>query len=183
MKKTPCSFLWLLFVLGILLPGRLAASVEYDARIRQLAFAAQELRDALREAGREDLQVALIVKPDDSSPEAFHIRSIGPTQVEITGSDATGAMYGGLEVADLLRLGLPIENQDRAPFVGKRGIKFNIPLDARTPSYDDTGDSAQNNIETIWDFEFWKAYLVSVAEACLSVFRGAGLYKKDASLS
>ncbi len=33
MKKIPCSFLWLLFVLGILLPGRLAASVEYDAPI------------------------------------------------------------------------------------------------------------------------------------------------------
>ena len=72
-------------------------------------------------------------------------------------------MYGGLEVADLLRLGRPIEDQERAPFVKKRGIKFNIPLDARTPSYDDTGDSAQNNIETVWDFEFWKAYLDDLA--------------------
>jgi len=163
MKKIPCSFLWLLFVLGILLPGRLAASVEYDAQIPQLAFAAQELKDALKEAGRENLQVKLIVKPDEASPEAFRIRSVGPTQVEVTGTDATGAMYGGLEVADLLRLGLPIENQERAPFVPKRGIKFNIPLDARTPSYDDTGDSAQNNIETVWDFEFWKAYLDDLA--------------------
>ena len=58
-------------------------------------------------------------------------------------------MYGGLEVADLFWLGLPIEDQDNAPFVPKRGIKFNIPLDARTPSYDDTGDSAQKNIETM----------------------------------
>ena len=33
MKKIPCSFLWLLFVLGILLPGRFAVSVEYDAPI------------------------------------------------------------------------------------------------------------------------------------------------------
>ena len=62
-------------------------------------------------------------------------------------------MYGGLEVADFLRLGLPIENQDRKPFVKKRGLKFNIPWDARTPSYDDTGDSAQNNTEMIYDFE------------------------------
>ena len=115
-------------------PGRLAASVEYDATIPQLVFAAQELKDALKEARWENLQVTLIVKPDGSSPEAFEIRSVGPTQVEVTGSDATGAMYGGLEVADLLRLGLPIEDQKRAPFVKKRGIKFNIPLDARTPS-------------------------------------------------
>jgi len=163
MKKVPCSFLWLLFVLGILLPGRFAVSVEYDARIPQLAFAAQELKDALKEARQENLQVSLIVKPDESSLEAFQIESVGPNQIKVIGSDATGAMYGGLEVADLLRLGLPIKNQDRAPFVPKRGIKFNIPLDARTPSYDDTGDSAQKNIETIWDFEFWKAYLDDLA--------------------
>ena len=163
MKKTPSSFLYFLFVLGILLPGRLTASVEYDAKIPQLVFAAQELNNALKEAGRENLQVTLTVKPDKTSPETFRIRSIEPTGIEITGTDATGAMYGGLEVADLLRLGLPIEDQERAPFVKKRGIKFNIPLDARTPSYDDTGDSAQNNIETVWDFEFWKAYLDDLA--------------------
>ena len=48
MKKIPCSFLWLLFVLGLLLPGRLAAEVIYDPHITQLAFAAQELKDALK---------------------------------------------------------------------------------------------------------------------------------------
>ena len=153
----------LLLIVLSLMSGSLSASVEYDARIPQLVFAAQELNDALKEAGRENLQVALIVRPDESSPEAFKIRYVGPTQVWIIGTDATGAMYGGLEVVDLLRLGLPIENQKRAPFVPKRGIKFNIPLDARTPSYDDTGDAAQKNIETIYDFEFWKAFFDDMA--------------------
>jgi hypothetical protein len=77
----------------MLLPGRLAVSVEYDAQIPQLAFAAQELEGALTEAGWEDLQVKLIIKPDEASPEAFQIRPIGPTQVEVTGSDATGVMF------------------------------------------------------------------------------------------
>jgi hypothetical protein len=153
----------LIVTLGFLLPGRLAASVEYDAEHPQLAFAAQELEYALKETRREDLQVALIVRLDDSSPEAFQIRSVTPTQVEVTGSDATGAMYGGLEVAELLRLRLPIDDQDQEPFVEKRGIKFNIPWDARSPSYDDTGDSAQKNIETMYDFEFWRAYLDDLA--------------------
>ena len=139
------------------------ASVEYDEQIPQLAFAARELNDALKTAGRENLRVALIVRPDESLPEGFKIRTLGPAEVWIVGTDPTGAMYGGLEVADLLRLGLPIANQERAPFVKKRGIKFNIPLDVRTPSYDDTGDSAQKNIETMWDFEFWKAYLDHLA--------------------
>ena len=72
-------------------------------------------------------------------------------------------MYGGLEVADRLRLGIPIEDQQQAPFIKKRGIKFNIPWDARTPSYDDTGDSAQKNIETVWDLEFWRQYIDHLA--------------------
>jgi RNA polymerase sigma factor (sigma-70 family) len=90
-------------------------------------------------------------------------RLAGTQRVEVVGSDPTGAMYGGLEIADRLRLGFPIENLKRTPFIKKRGIKFNIPLDARTPSYDDTGDAAQKNIETMWDFEFWKAYLDDLA--------------------
>ena len=138
-------------------------SVIYDAQIPQLAFAAQELKNALKEMGRDNLKVTLSIKPDVSSPEAFKIRTDGSNQIWVIGTDAKGTMYGGLELAEMIRLGLPIENKGQKPFVEKRGIKFNIPLDARTPSYDDTGDAAQNNIETVWDFEFWKAYLDDLA--------------------
>ena len=44
-----------------------------------------------------------------------------------------------------------------------RGTKFNIPLDLRNPSYSDMSDSAQQNIATVWDFEFWRAYLDALA--------------------
>ncbi|MDX2432486.1 MAG: hypothetical protein QNK35_16225 [Bacteroides sp.] len=111
----------------------------------------------------EDLKVSLLIKADASSPEAYQIRVLDVRRLEITGTDLNGAMYGGLEVADRIRLGLPLEDQDGAPFVKKRGIKFNIPFDARTPSYDDTGDAAQINTETVWDLEFWKAYLDDLA--------------------
>ena len=40
---------------------------------------------------------------------------------------------------------------------------MNIPLDARTPSYDDTGDAAQENIDEIWSWEFWQEYLDKLA--------------------
>jgi hypothetical protein len=140
-----------------------SAMIEYDAGIPQLAFAAQELNAALKEAGKEALQVSLTVNPDAAAPEAFEIRTRGQ-RIEVVGSDANGAMYGGLEVADLIRLNRPVENAERVPFVKKRGIKFNIPWDARTPSYDDTGDNAQANVETMWDFEgFWKPYLDDLA--------------------
>jgi len=98
-----------------LIQDRASASIEYDAGMPQLVFAAQELASALKEARQEDLKVTLKVKPDESSPEAFQIRRIGSAELEVTGSDAIGAMYGGLEVADLLRLGVPIENKALKP--------------------------------------------------------------------
>ncbi len=163
MRKIPTTLLWSLFLWSILQTNCFAASVKYDKQIPQLAFAAEELELALQESGRKNLKVTLTIKADESKPEAFQIRSSGPKRVEVTGTDAKGAMYGGLEVAELLRLGLPIEDKDQEPFVEKRGIKWNIPLDARIPSYDDSGDAAQKNIETVWDFEFWKAYLDDLA--------------------
>lgn len=51
-------------------------------------------------------------------------------------------MYGGLELAERIRLGeelADIREAQGKPHILRRGIKFNIPLDARTPSYDDTG--------------------------------------------
>lgn len=152
----------LLAGLSALSPTRIDASVDYDEAVPQLSFAAEELSHAMKASGQEGLRIILIIEPDVAVPEAYQIQSTGET-ITVIGSDASGAMYGGLEVADNIKFGLPIENVSRKPFVGKRGIKFNIPWDARTPSYDDTGDAAQNNIETVWDFEFWKAYLDDLA--------------------
>ena len=164
MKKIPCSFLRLLFVLGLLLPNRLTASVEYNAKIPQLVFAAQELNDALKEAGRDELQITLIVKSNEASPESFQIRTVGPNQIEVTGTDVNGTMYGAIEVAEFLKLGIPVENVSRMPLVKKRGLKMNIPWDCRTPSYCDKGTAAQSNIVNVWDFEgFWKPYFDDMA--------------------
>jgi hypothetical protein len=143
--------------------GQPLASVEYDVKIPQVAFAAEELKAALKEVGREDMKIILVVRPDKSSPESFQIRKTTSNEIWIIGTDPSGAMYGGLEVADLLKLGLPVNDMERKPFVEKRGIKFNIPWDARTPGYDDTGDAAQKNIATIYEFEFWKAFFDDMA--------------------
>lgn len=74
----------LLLVLSIV-SGSLSAAVEYDAQIPQVAFAAQEIKEAQKDSGREDLQVRLIIEPNKASPEAFQIRSVGPTMVEVNG--------------------------------------------------------------------------------------------------
>jgi len=81
------------------------------------------------------------------------------------GTDAAGVMYGGLELAEVIRVdGLAgIKDVDHNPYMAMRGTKFNCPLDVRSPSYTDVCDAAQQNISTMWDFDFWKNYIDSLA--------------------
>jgi hypothetical protein len=44
-----------------------------------------------------------------------------------------------------------------------RGIKMNIPLDVRTPSYTDVCDAAQENIGQMWEMGFWKGQIDALA--------------------
>ena len=59
--------------------------------------------------------------------------------------------------------GRPQGATEHAPYIARRGIKFNIPLDARTPSYSDAGDAAQQNIPEMWSMDFWREFLDEMA--------------------
>jgi hypothetical protein len=131
-------------------------------------------RDPGHDAARQDdaIKIRLDIERPGAGPpmqpEGFRIRSRqveGRRQLHVTGADAAGAMYGGLELAEQIRVnGLDgVVDMDRTPYMPVRGTKFNIPLDLRTPSYSDMSDSAQRNIGTVWDFEFWRAYLDQLA--------------------
>ena len=75
-------------------------------------------------------------------------------------------MYGGLDVAEAVRLETlaDLKDSDHTPaFIERRGIKFNIPLDVRTPSYSDNSDSAQKNIGEMWSLDFWHEFLDEMA--------------------
>ncbi len=106
--------------------------------------------------------------PQELEPEGYSIRL---TEVEsartcwVLGADSAGAMYGGLEVAEIIRAdGLEgLEETDVNPHMTMRGTKFNCPLDARTPSYSDVCDAGQNNIAEMWNFDFWKEYIDALA--------------------
>jgi len=94
--------------------------------------------------------------------QAYEIAVAGST-VTIRGGDNHGLLYGGLEVAEQLELYGKVTATSGKPYLEKRGIKFNIPLDARTPSYDDSGDAAQRNIAEMWNRAFWKEFLDDMA--------------------
>lgn len=85
--------------------------------------------------------------------------------ITVRGADATGAMYGGLDVAEAIRSGTfeSLQDSDHKPHIAQRGIKFNIPLDLRTPSYSDSADAAQANIPEMWDRDFWTRFLDGLA--------------------
>lgn len=81
------------------------------------------------------------------------------------GGDIAGAMYGGLQLAENISFnGLSgVYNEEDAPYLKKRGIKFNIALDHKAASFDSDGDQDKSNIKDVWDINFWKSYLDDLA--------------------
>ncbi|MDZ7637007.1 MAG: hypothetical protein U5J83_01915 [Bryobacterales bacterium] len=106
--------------------------------------------------------------PASDASQAYSIRRAtaqGITTVAVLGADAAAAMYGLLDLAEALEIGSfdTLADRDARPHLERRGIKFNIPLDARTPSYSDNSDASQGNIPEMWSFDFWREFLDEMA--------------------
>ncbi len=104
-----------------------------------------------------------------AAPQSYSIRvqtTQGRRTITVRGADATGVMYGGLDLAEAIRLGTleTLRDSNHSPHIAQRGIKFNIPLDKRQPSFDDNGTSGQENFQHVWDLAFWKDYLDTIAK-------------------
>lgn len=101
--------------------------------------------------------------------QAFALRTTTSPDLSywVVGGDDNGAMYGGLQIAENINFNgfVKIDNIDCSPFVKKRGIKFNIPLDKRAPTYenDNGGTSHKVAIEHVWDITFWQEYFDEMA--------------------
>lgn len=100
---------------------------------------------------------------DPSLGEQSYSRQVWGKQISIQAADEAGAMYALLDLAEDAKNAEP-EDRTCHPYLARRGIKFNIPLDARTPSYGDASTSATANIADVWDFAFWERYLDTMAE-------------------
>jgi len=137
--------------------------LRYPKGIPAAAFAAEHIRAALTQQKLTDWQVVLTVDAA-LGEQAFRIMRDGKA-ITVAGGDARGVMYGGLELAERIRLGQvrQLDLVKGKPFLKKRGIKFNIPLDARTPSFHDAGHAAQNNIAEMWNWDFWTEFLDAMA--------------------
>lgn len=104
-------------------------------------------------------------------PEGFSLRKSSTKGKEICWivcADNAGTMYGGLELAEVVRCSdlNGIQSVDQNPYMPLRGIKFNCPLDERTPTYSNhNGDAQQKNVLVMWDMTFWKAYIDDLARS------------------
>jgi hypothetical protein len=99
--------------------------------------------------------------PEKTGWQCYSLRvkkGVNQTVIYVLSTDNTGAMYGALDIAEAIRLGTlaNIGDSDNKPYLQRRGIKFNIPLDVRTPSYSDMGDAGQQNIPVVWEMDFWQ---------------------------
>ena len=173
--------------------GAGTAILSFDGRVAPVRFAAAEIRQAFAAKGTKVIEkewdlgsgqsqeIHIVIAPStaevsristafnlpplhSNDPQTYAIRKHGSAYV-VLAAGAPGAMYGGLDIAEAIRLGTlsQITDAEHVPHIAKRGIKFNIPLDARTPSYSDAGDSAQQNIPEMWSMGFWTEFLDEMA--------------------
>ncbi len=141
-------------------------SLQYDANLPQAQHAAQKLSEALQATGlaqtSEDAAHEILFVTDAAlGAEAFNISKEG-NAITITGGDAAGLLYGGLEVAEQIRNTGSIEKvveKSEKPHLAFRAIKFNLPWDSYRRS-----EALQLHTETCRDTVFWESYLDMMAE-------------------
>src|SRR5690554_6242570 len=106
-----------------------------------MRFGLQELAEHRVGSGHR-----LILEIDETlGDQAYCLHPDGKDLTLLASGDA-GFLYGLLD----LRYRSWQEPYLQHPYIKKRGIKYNIPLDARTPSYSDASDIALNSIEKVW---------------------------------
>ncbi len=165
------------FVILFLIPflacraGSVAVKIVDNFNKPSTQFGVLELNKACSKAGIKSNnhtynKVIVITSNGDVPAQGYHIQAGTNDTIAIIAGGPVGAMYGLFDLAEQLSMNASLDavqpKTERA-YLQKRGIKFNIPLDARTPSYDDTGDAAQKNIAQMWEWDFWKQFIDQMA--------------------
>ncbi len=75
------------------------------------------------------------------------------------------SLYGGINLANQIQSSgaSDVFITDEAPYIEKRGVKYNVTLDRRTPSYGSGGDASANAVAHNWDMSFWTEYIDQLA--------------------
>lgn len=173
-----CIFIMLIFnAFSILFlgctPNDNVIRIYNESISHQIQFAVDEITNLLKEnnvnvelSHSKHADIVFSIQPENGEIKTEGFRIIKDDKgINIIASDEAGAMYGGLEIAEQIKIfGLEgVTEQIQNPYMERRGTKFNIPLDVRTPSYTDVSDVAQKNIAEMWSLDFWKEYIDNLA--------------------
>ena len=129
----------------------------------QAQFAAGDIATALEKvsAGVVNENAEWVIRFAEIDPslgeQSYRIEVLGKV-IEITGGDERGLMYGGLDLSEQIIIAggvQGIKSSSVTPYIKERGFKYHTPLDLRCPCYPSIGDSGINNIENVWDLDFW----------------------------
>jgi hypothetical protein len=141
--------------------------IQYPQNDKKIIFAVSDLKKSLELVPTSKKRITIVFEFDTTLENQAYTIKRELNTIKILGGDALGLMYGGLDLAERIRFSktIPDLNQPiiETPYIKQRGLKFNIPLDIRTPSYQDAGDAAQQNIAEMWNIDFWKSYLDMMA--------------------
>lgn len=108
------------------------------------------------------------VAPTGLGEQAYALRTttLGQNSFWALGGDNNGAMYGGLQLAENIRIngftGSYIGQE--SPAILKRGIKLNLPFDAESTTYGKTNTTSKvKAIPNVWDMTFWTSWFDEMA--------------------
>jgi hypothetical protein len=107
--------------------------------------------------------------------QAYSLRTTTAPQLSYwaLGGDDNGAMYGGLQIAENISFnGFSGKyDSEESPFLLNRGMKLNLPLDKRIPTYVGgwSSYSAREAIPHVWDMTFWKTLIDQQARSRYNV--------------
>ena len=148
-------------------------NVVYDKHSSQQEFGLTRLSQSLNSAGyspvlvdpqdasgEEEICVKMLTSDSLIQKEGFSLAHAN-SEIEVRAIDEPGAMYGLLELADMIEIhGLDQVPEktvnSRFPF---RAIKFNIPWGSYRRN-----ESLQMHKETVRDLEYWESFLDMMAE-------------------
>ena len=149
-------------------------TIAYDTASAPVAFGVGQLKKALLNAGQKlniapaaaEERAGITVRPQGKTreariPEEGYRLSFSGGRLEIVYSDAPGAMYGLLDVAEQIAMGKTWKSV--APGVSRphtriRALKFNLPW---TPYR--VGPSMAEHLEVCRDLAFWQKFIDQMA--------------------
>lgn len=142
-------------------------TIKYNKASLQSTYAAGKLEKALLLKGYTSTNakgaavIELSVSARQLGDEAYSIGVIGK-QINVTGGDERGMIYGALSLAEEVSNGARLErikSRSEKPHYTLRAIKFDLPWDTYRHS-----DALDLHYETCKDLNYWKAFLDMMIE-------------------